>query len=170
MIRFVREYVSKYIPETEIRMDILGNLYITKGETGIGYPTLVCHMDQVQTLHSEDFEVRQEGDMLYGWSEQNQQREGLGADDKNGIYIAIRCLEECPRLKVFMAVGEKNISHYYILNNEQMGEVQMKRNEMDKWEKIEGCDNVLLRDLEPFKEKWEVFENIKEITETLERE
>ena len=46
----------------------------------------------------------------------------------------------------------------------------MKRNEMDKWEKIEGCDNVLLRDLEPFKEKWEVFENIKEITETLERE
>ena len=89
MIRFVREYVSKYIPETEIRMDILGNLYITKGETGIGYPTLVCHMDQVQTLHSEDFEVRQEGDMLYGWSEQNQQREGLGADDKNGICIAL---------------------------------------------------------------------------------
>ena len=107
MIAFVREYVEKHIPEAEVRMDRLGNLYITKGESGKGYPTLVCHMDQVQTLHSEDFEVLQEGDMLYGWSEKNQQREGLGADDKNGIYIALRCLEECPRLKVFMAVGEE---------------------------------------------------------------
>jgi hypothetical protein len=26
---------------------------------------------------------------------------------KNGIYIALRCLVECPRLKVFMAVGEE---------------------------------------------------------------
>lgn len=107
MISFIREYVSKHIPEAEIRMDKLGNLYITKGESGKGFPTLVCHMDQVQTLHSEDFEVRQEGDILYGWSEQDQQREGLGADDKNGIYICIRCLETCPCLKVFMAVGEE---------------------------------------------------------------
>ena len=107
MIAFVREYVEKNIPEAEVRMDRLGNLYITKGEVGVGYPTLVCHMDQVQTLHSDDFQVHQEGDMLYGWSEKNQQREGLGADDKNGIYVCLRCLEECPCLKVFMAVGEE---------------------------------------------------------------
>ena len=107
MISFIREYVSKHIPEAEIRMDKLGNLYFTKGESGKGYPTLVCHMDQVQALHSEDFEVRQEDDKLYGWSEQNQQREGLGADDKNGIYICLRCMEACPCLKVFMAVGEE---------------------------------------------------------------
>lgn len=107
MIAFIREYVSKHIPEAKVRMDIHGNLYITKGEAGVGYPTLACHMDQVQTVHSEDFEVRQEGDMLYGWSERNQQREGLGADDKNGIYIALRCLETSPCLKVFMAIGEE---------------------------------------------------------------
>lgn len=107
MIVFVREYVAKHIPEAKVKMDQHGNLYITKGEAGVGYPTLACHMDQVQALYSEDFEVRQEDDMLYGWSEQNQQREGLGADDKNGIYIALHCLEECPRLKVFMAVGEE---------------------------------------------------------------
>jgi len=95
-------------------MDSRGNLYVVKGE-GLkvkdnelkGYPTLACHLDQVQELHSEDFEVRQEGDRLYGWSEKNQQREGLGADDKNGIFVCLRCLEECPRLKVFMAVGEE---------------------------------------------------------------
>ena len=107
MIQFVREYVGKHIPEAEIRFDMLGNLYITKGKAGVGYPTLACHLDQIQKLHSEDFEVKEEDGMLYGWSEQNQRREGLGADDKNGIWVCLRCLEECPRLKVFMAVGEE---------------------------------------------------------------
>lgn len=107
MIALVREYVATHIPDAKVQMDSWGNLYIVKGDASVGYPTLVCHLDQVQTIHSEDFEVRQEGDMLYGWSEKNQQREGLGADDKNGIYICLRCLEECPCLKVFMAVGEE---------------------------------------------------------------
>ena len=107
MIKFVREYVEKHIPEADVHFDQLGNLYITKGEAGVCYPTLACHMDQVQTLHSENFEVRQEDDTLFGLSEQNQRREGLGADDKNGIWICLRCLKECPRLKVFMAVGEE---------------------------------------------------------------
>lgn len=107
MIQFIREQVGEHIPEATVRFDKLGNLYISKGEAGVGYPTLACHLDQVQRLHSEDFEVRQDGDILYGWSEQSQQREGLGADDKNGIWICLRCLEECPRLKVFMAVGEE---------------------------------------------------------------
>jgi putative aminopeptidase FrvX len=106
LICFIREYISQHVPEAEVRMDGWGNLYIKKGE-GDGYPTLACHLDQVQIIHSEDFEVRQEDGMLYGWSEANQQREGLGADDKNGIYICLRCLEECPQLKAFMAVGEE---------------------------------------------------------------
>lgn len=107
MISFVREHINRYIPEAKIWMDKLGNLYITKGEVGVGYPTLACHLDQVQILHSDDFEVREEDGLFYGWSEQNQRREGLGADDKNGIFVCLRCLEECPRLKVFMAVGEE---------------------------------------------------------------
>ena len=106
MITFIRDYVGKHIPEAELRMDSRGNLYIKKGE-GDGYPTLACHLDQVQTIHSEDFCVKEEDGKLYGWSEVNQQREGLGADDKNGIYICLRCLEECPCVKVFMAVGEE---------------------------------------------------------------
>ena len=107
IIAFVREYVKKNIREAEVRIDMLGNLYITKGEAGVGYPTLACHLDQVQKFHSKDFEVREEDGNLYGWSEQNQRHEGLGADDKNGIWVCLRCLEECPSLKVFMAVGEE---------------------------------------------------------------
>lgn len=107
MIQFIREQVGEHIPEATVRFDKLGNLYISKGEAGVGYPTLACHLDQVQRLHSDDYEVREEDGTLYGWSEQNQLREGLGADDKNGIWVCLRCLEECPRLKVFMAVGEE---------------------------------------------------------------
>ena len=107
LICFIREYVATHIPEAKVSIDRMGNLYIIKGVAGNGYPTLVCHLDQVQALHSDDFEVKREGDMLYGWSEQNQRREGLGADDKNGIFVCLRCLENCPQLKVFMAVGEE---------------------------------------------------------------
>ncbi len=115
LICFIREYISQHVPEAELQIDRWGNLYIMKdlnendneNEKGKGYPTLACHMDQVQTIHSEDFEVREENGILYGWSEANQRREGLGADDKNGIWICLRCLEECPCIKVFMAVGEE---------------------------------------------------------------
>lgn len=85
MIAFVREYVKEHIHEAEVQIDMFGNLYITKGEARVGYPTLACHLDQVQKLHSNDFEVQ----------------------EKNGIWVCLRCLEECPRLKVFMAVGEE---------------------------------------------------------------
>ena len=107
MICFVRQWVKEHVPEATVEMDRLGNLYITKGGAGEGYPTLACHLDQVQTLHSDDFEVREEDGTLFGWSERNQRREGLGADDKNGIWVGLQCLEACPRLKVFMAVGEE---------------------------------------------------------------
>ena len=117
MICFIREYIRQHVPEAEVQMDSWGNLYIRKcadsslftlhSSLPTGYPTLACHLDQVQELHSEDFCVKEENGTLYGWSEKNQQREGLGADDKNGIWVCLRCLEDCPRLKVFMAVGEE---------------------------------------------------------------
>ena len=115
VIQFVHSWIAGHVPEAEVRMDEWGNLYIKKDLNGNdnlngnekGFPTLVCHLDQVQDVHSEDFCVKEENGTLYGWSEANQQREGLGADDKNGIWICLRCLEECPRLKVFMAVGEE---------------------------------------------------------------
>ena len=107
MISVIRDYVQKYVPEAKVDLDKWGNIYIIKGYSDNGYPTLACHLDQVQTIHSNDFEVREEDGKLYGWSEQNQQREGLGADDKNGIWICLKCLERSPRLKVFMAVGEE---------------------------------------------------------------
>ena len=109
LIRFILEYIREHVPEADVQMDSWGNLYVVKGEGLMvnGFPTLACHLDQVQEVHSDDFCVKEENGTLYGWSEANQQREGLGADDKNGIWICLRCLEECTCLKVFMAVGEE---------------------------------------------------------------
>lgn len=107
MICFVRDYIRANIPSATVRMDRFGNLYIKKGSDEGGLPTLACHMDQVQSIHSGDFTVREEDGMIYGWSESNGRREGLGADDKNGIWICLKCLEQCDKLKVFMAVGEE---------------------------------------------------------------
>lgn len=107
MIAFVKEYVERHIPDAEVRIDGYGNLYITKGQASDGYPTLVCHLDQVQKQHSDDFTVTEAGGVLFGYSESKHRREGLGADDKNGIWICLKCLEQCPCLKVFMAVMEE---------------------------------------------------------------
>jgi len=60
-----------------------------------------------------------------------------------------------PDFWVLVYIDEKNHSHYYILTHQEMGEVQMKRNEMDEWEQICGCDNVLLKDIEQFEDMWE---------------
>ena len=60
-----------------------------------------------------------------------------------------------PDFWVLVRIDEEYQSHYYILTHEEMGQVQMQRNEMDTWERIIGCDNVLLRDVEQFENMWD---------------
>ena len=62
LIDFVRKYVAAYVPSAKVRIDRWGNLYITKGKGP--YPTLVCHLDQVQALHSVDFDQNGETPVL----------------------------------------------------------------------------------------------------------
>ena len=75
-----------------------------------------------------------------------------------------------PDFWVLVYINDENNSHFYVLTHEEMGNVQMKRNEMDAWERIVGCDNVLLKDIEQFEDKWEKICETKENAETLERE
>lgn len=64
-----------------------------------------------------------------------------------------------PDFWVLVHIDEDYKSHYYILTHEEMGNAQMKRNEMDTWERIVGCDNVLLKDIEQFEDRWENIRN-----------
>ena len=106
MIDFLLGWITKNVPETEVTIDTYGNMYITKGLAEI-YPCLVAHLDQVQTYHPEDFAVIETDEYFFGISPADHRQAGLGADDKNGIWIALKCLSEFDQLKVAFFVGEE---------------------------------------------------------------
>lgn len=89
-----------------VETDRYGNVLITKGEADT-YPCLAAHMDQVQSFHSRDFEVVQIGDDVIGWSRKSHSQQGLGADDKNGLFICLECLEKYNAIKVAFFSGEE---------------------------------------------------------------
>lgn len=106
MKKFVKAYVRQVCPDAVIAHDNAGNVYVTKGESDT-YPCIAAHLDQVQRSHSKDFTVVELGDVLFGYSPSRMTQEGLGADDKNGIWIALKCLERFPAIKLAFFVGEE---------------------------------------------------------------
>jgi hypothetical protein len=103
---FIETYVARNIPGARFTVDGTGNLFITKGRAE-SYPCLVAHLDQVQRLHSKDFRAVETRDIIFGYSPSKRRQEGLGADDKNGIWIALQCLARYDVLKVAFFVGEE---------------------------------------------------------------
>lgn len=106
MRKFIVQWVKDHCRNTIIAKDQKGNLYITKGKADT-YPCLCAHMDQVQRHHAPDFAVYQAEDMLFGYSKQYKEHQGLGADDKNGIWVCLKCLEKYDALKVAFFVEEE---------------------------------------------------------------
>lgn len=86
--------------------DKKGNLYVTKGNADT-YPCVCAHLDQVQNAHSKDFTVYKQGDVIFAYSAKSKAQQGLGADDKNGIWIALELLGELDVLKCAFFVGEE---------------------------------------------------------------
>lgn len=97
MIKFLISYL-KTIPGVRTAQDAYGNLYALKGKSE-SYPCIVSHLDQVQKLHSPDFQAMETRDIIFGYSPKNRRFEGLGCDDKNGIFIAIEALKRYDCLK-----------------------------------------------------------------------
>ena len=106
MRKFIKDYIRRNIPEAVVNQDQYGNLYVTKGECQT-YPCIVAHMDQVQDVHSKDFMVAKVDDNLFGFSSKKCKMEGPGADDKNGIWVALRCLKKYDVMKAAFFMGEE---------------------------------------------------------------
>ena len=106
MLEFLINWLFANFPKAEVEMDDKGNLYVTKGESET-YPCIVAHVDQVQSYHSDDFEAIETTDIIFGYSKSMRRYEGLGADDKNGVWIALQCLLKYDVLKVAFFVGEE---------------------------------------------------------------
>lgn len=107
MIKFLLWYIKHHIKDCKIELDKkVGNIYVTKGVSDT-YPCLVAHIDQVQTIHSKDFQAIETQDIIFGWSPKNKRFEGLGADDGNGVWVALKSLQKTEALKVAFFVGEE---------------------------------------------------------------
>ena len=105
MRKFLRKQAKRRGAQS-IVTDAYGNLLITKGSAET-FPCVAAHIDQVQNFHSKDFTVVQIGDDIIGWSPKCHKQQGLGADDKNGVFICLECLERFDNIKVAFFVGEE---------------------------------------------------------------
>ena len=106
MRKFLKDWIKNNVPGATYTTDAMGNLYVCKGESNT-YPCIVSHIDQVQKTHSKDFQAVETNDIIFGFSIENVHQEGLGADDKNGIWIALRCLQKFDILKCAFFVQEE---------------------------------------------------------------
>lgn len=61
-----------------------------------------------------------------------------------------------PDFWILVYIDGNYTSHYYIMSHKEMGDVQAKRNGVDKWptEKVIGCDNVLLDNIKEYENCW----------------
>ena len=107
MIKFLLWWIRNNVPGARVDIDReIGNIYVTKGVSDT-YSCIVSHIDQVQTIHSRDFQAIETKDIIFGYSPKNKRLEGLGADDKNGVWICLKCLMKYDNLKVAFFVGEE---------------------------------------------------------------
>jgi len=104
----------------EIKIDDLGNIYITKGkcEPGTYYPCFVAHLD---TVHQKvDMVVKEEtlpnaqGELKTAFKAYEQisgEPTGIGGDDKAGVFICLELLREVDNCKIFLPVAEETGCH-----------------------------------------------------------
>lgn len=104
--RFIKKWVANNIEGVTCTWDNAGNVYFVKGESET-YPVVVAHLDQVQKHHSKDFKAVVTEDIVFGYSPSEKEYQGLGADDKNGLWIALKCLQTFDVIKVAFFVGEE---------------------------------------------------------------
>lgn len=105
MRRFLKKQIT--LRGGKFVQDGAGNLLVTKGKAA-EYPCLASHYDQVRHhTHPSDFRCIESDDIIIGWSDKLKQQCGLGADDKNGVFICLNALECFDTLKVAFFVDEE---------------------------------------------------------------
>ena len=104
--KFIWNWIKHNVPDAKIVCDKPGNLYVTKGKSET-YPCIAAHMDQVQERHSKDFIAYEAEDIILGFSPKRKEQQGLGADDKVGLWIGLMCLQKFDSLKLVFFVEEE---------------------------------------------------------------
>ncbi|MCF0248048.1 MAG: hypothetical protein HUJ86_05505 [Synergistes sp.] len=106
MRKYIKRKIKSYGNGVQIDVDSHGNVFATKG-TAESYPCVVCHMDEVCPEKGRQFEVLERDGKLFGFNWGDMERRGLGGDDKNGIWVALNCLQKLDVVKCAFFVGEE---------------------------------------------------------------
>lgn len=102
MIMYLFNYLEEKGYDTYI--DGVGNVYAQKGHAEY-MPCVVAHID---TVHNVDLTMRvEQNDNILFAVDETGKKIGIGGDDKNGVYIALRLLEEFDNIKVAFFISEE---------------------------------------------------------------
>ena len=104
MQKFIIEYCKKLQDVVAVK-DKTGNIYITKGEDKT-YPCIVAHIDEVHPKNNNK-EIVIHNNVFLGLDRKAMKQTGIGADDKNGIWVALNLLTTQKVLKCAFFVGEE---------------------------------------------------------------
>lgn len=104
-----REYMISELKAlgAHVTTDKTGNVYAVKGESD-AYPCIVAHLDEVHEYKRDGYKTYRIGDCLLGFNELTNEFVGCGADDKNGLYIAIKLFAALDVVKGAFFVGEES--------------------------------------------------------------
>lgn len=105
MIAFVSQRLADL--GVTFTVDEVGNIYATKGQADT-YPCLAAHLDEVHEAREKGYEVLVvRNEFIIGFNSGKREFNGIGADDKNGIWVCLKCLEGFDNLKCVFFVGEE---------------------------------------------------------------
>lgn len=145
-----------------VEQDAFGNIYVTKGNAKT-YPCIASHLDEVHGPRGNNFRVVVEnGNIIKGYDDYDKKlRHGIGADDKNGIWVALRCLETTRAIKLAFFVdeeigcrGSERANMEFFSNVRFVLQIDRKNN-CDFITDISGvelCDSEFINDVQP--ERW----------------
>lgn len=107
MIEFL-EGILNIIPDVTYTIDTKGNIYVIKGKNDT-YPCIVAHIDEVHQRQENGYKIvtLKKSQIIFGFNSVLMDFCGIGADDKNGIWICLQCLLKYKAIKCAFFVDEE---------------------------------------------------------------
>lgn len=104
----MQEFITAWLKANKIHyvVDKVGNILVTKGKAK-EFPCIAAHIDEVHSTRPSDFVVMRADRTMFGFSPTMGRMCGIGADDKNGIWVALRLLDHVKNMKAVFFVGEE---------------------------------------------------------------